>query len=157
MSNNIRGFVDVTAKLGENVTIWRFANVMADVVIGNNVSIGGCAEIGKGTTIGDGTRISYGVFLPYNSRVGKNVFIAPAVTFTDDRYPRANNIEYKAEPPVIEDGASIGAGAVILPGVRIGRNALVGAGSVVAQDVPEATVVRGEPARVLRKRIAANI
>lgn len=65
----------------------------------------------------------------------------------DDKFPRVNNAAYHAQPPVIEDDASIGAGAVLLPGVRIGRGALVGAGAVVTHDVPAGAVVYGCPAR----------
>jgi len=146
-SNNAFNFVDKTATIGQNVTIWHFAVLLADVKIGDNVSIGSRTEIGRGSTIGDNTRISSGVFLPSNSIIGKNCFIAPNVTFTDDRYPRAGNDSYHAEPPILEDGCSVGAGSVVLPGVTIGAGALVGAGSVVTRNVPPKGHVRGEPAR----------
>lgn len=146
--NNAFNFIDQTAVVGEGTSVWHFAILLADVVIGKNCNIGSRVEIGRGTTIGDNTRISSGVFLPSNSKIGSNVFVAPNVTFTDDRYPRANNDRYMAEPPILEDGCSVGAGSVILPGIRIGAGALVGAGSVVTKDVPPKGHVRGEPARV---------
>ena len=147
-TNNAFNFVDKTAEIGLNVTIWHFAVVLADVKIGANVSIGSRTEIGKGSVIGPNTRISSGVFLPSNSVIGRDCFIAPNVTFTDDRYPRAGFTDsYLAEPPILEDGCSVGAGSVVLPGVRIGAGAMIGAGSVVTKDVPPKGHVRGEPAR----------
>jgi acetyltransferase-like isoleucine patch superfamily enzyme len=140
-------FIDKTATIGEGTKIWHFSILLAEVVVGRNCNIGSRVEIGHGSVIGDNTRISSGVFLPSNSQIGKNVFIAPNVTFTDDRYPRANNPSYYAQPPILEDGCSVGAGSVVLPGVRIGAGALVGAGSIVTRDVPPKGHVRGEPAR----------
>ena len=128
--------------------MWQFASVLAACVLGNNVSIGAGAEIGRGTRIGDNSRIGSGVFLPSNSIVGHDCFIGPRVCATDDRYPRVNNSEYKAQPPVIEDYASVGAGCTILPGVRIGKKAMIGAGSVVTRDVPAGGKVYGEKAKL---------
>lgn len=141
-------YIDRTAKLGRDVKVWHFAVILADVEIADDVSIGSRAEIGRGTKIGKGSRIGSGVFLPPNSLVGERVFIAPSVTCCDDRWPIAGNAEYEAKPPILMDRCSIGAGSVLLPGVRIGRGAMVGAGSVVTKDVPDGAVVRGEPARV---------
>lgn len=144
-------FIDPSVKMGRNVKVWQFASVLKDVVLGDNVQIGANAEIGRGSKIGNNSRISHGVFLPSNSRIGENCFIGPSVTFTDDKNPVCGNTEYLAQPPVMEDWASIGAGAVILPGVRIGRGALVGAGSVVTKDVQEGTIVKGNPARIYER------
>lgn len=146
--NGAFNFVDKSAVIGEGTTIWHYAVVLADCVIGKNVSIGSGAEIGRGTRIGNNSRIGSGVFLPPNSIVGENVFIGPRACATDDRYPRVNNAEYKAEPPVIADYASVGAGSVILPGVRIGKNAMVGAGSIVTRSVPDGGTVYGEKAKL---------
>jgi UDP-2-acetamido-3-amino-2,3-dideoxy-glucuronate N-acetyltransferase len=121
--------------------------VLADVVLGDNVSVGSHAEIGRGTVIGANSRVGHGAFLPTNSRVGENVFIGPGVYCADDKHPRVNNPHYVAQPPVIEDHAVIGMGAVLLPGVHIGRNAVIGAGSVVTRDVGENETVYGEAAR----------
>jgi acetyltransferase-like isoleucine patch superfamily enzyme len=144
-------FVHSTAKLGRNVKVWQWASVLADCKIGDNVSIGANAEIGRGSIIGNNSRISHGVFLPTNSKIGENVFIGPSVTFTDDKHPVCGNVNYEAQPPVMEDWSSIGAGAVILPGIRIGMGALVGAGSIVTKDVPKGMVVMGNPARIYEK------
>lgn len=140
-------FVDGSVEIGEDVVIWQFASVLQNVKLGKGVSIGAGAEIGAGSVIGKHSRISAQVFLPSNSIVGERCFLGPRVCATDDRHPRAGNFSYIAEPPVLEDGCSIGAGSVILPGVKIGVGALVGAGSIVTRDVPAHSHVRGEPAR----------
>lgn len=148
---NVTNYIDSSALIGEGSKVWHFAVILDYVVIGRNCSVGAGAEIGVGCIIGEGTRIGSGVFLPPRSRVGRRVFIGPHVTCTDDRYPRVDNPDYQAEPPIIDDDASIGAGAILLPGVRIGRGALVAAGAVVTHDVDAECVVVGCPAR-LRER-----
>lgn len=136
-----------TATIGGGSVVWSFATILADVVIGEDCSVGTCAEIGRASRIGRDTRIGHGVFLPPGALIGNGVFIGPNATFTDDKWPRSGNVGYTAQPPIVEDGASIGAGAVVLPGVRIGAGATVGAGAIVAKDVAPGAVVRCEPAR----------
>jgi len=142
--------VDPSAKLGDLTRVWANAGVLADCVIGNAVSIGRGAEIGRGSTIGDGSRIGWNCFLPPNSRIGKYVFMGPGVVCTDDRHPivpRPWDKPYTPMPPTIGDGAAIGAGVVILPGIKIGIGARVAAASIVTRDVPNYCAVRGGPAR----------
>jgi acetyltransferase-like isoleucine patch superfamily enzyme len=139
--------IDPTASVGENSVIWSHCRILANVVIGKDVSIGGGTEIGKGSVIGDHTRISTQCFLPSNSVVGKGCFFGPGARCADDSNPRANNPQYVAKPPVIEDGASIGMSAVILPGLRLGVGCMVAAGAIVTRDVKAHTLVRGEPSR----------
>lgn len=139
-------FIDPSARLGQGVKVWHFSVVLAGVAIGDNVSIGSLCEIGRGSIIGKGTRIGNGVFIPPNTMIGENVFIAPHVCMCDDKNPRANNGDYTANPPVIYDNVSIGAGCVILPGVTIYEGARIGAGSVVTRDVPSNSLVYGERA-----------
>lgn len=140
-------FIDPSAKIGRNVVIWNFAVILKDAVIEDNVSIGSNSEIGAGCTIGKGSRISAHVFLPPNSFIGEDSFIGPGAIFTDDKRPRANNTQYVAEPPILENESSVGAGVVVLPGRRIGSGAMVGAGSIVAKDVAAGTTVRCDRAR----------
>lgn len=130
---------------GEDVTVWQGATICDGAVIGDGVVIGSNAWIGKGCTIGNYTRIQHGVFLPNNTVVGRSVFLGPNATACDDKYPKAGRL-YQAYPPILEDDCSIGAAAVLLPGVRIHRGATVGAGAVVTQDVQEFQTVYGVPA-----------
>ena len=148
-------FIDPTVSFADDMTrVWHFARVMAGVRFGKSCSVGGGAEIGRHSIIGDRTRISAGVFLPAHSLIGAGVFIGPNATFTDDLYPvipKPGDAPYTALPPVIADGASIGAGAIVLPGVKIGRDARVAAGAVVTQDVLPEMMVSGIPARVVAR------
>jgi UDP-2-acetamido-3-amino-2,3-dideoxy-glucuronate N-acetyltransferase len=147
----ITAFIDETVKLGENTIVWWYSRVFGWAVLGDNVSIGAGTEIGRGAIIGNGTRIGANCFVPNKAVIGERVFIGPLVVMCDDRHPRIlaeNDPPYEAQPPVIEDDVSIGAGAVILPGVRIGQGARIGAGAVVTKDVLAFEHVRGEPARV---------
>jgi acetyltransferase-like isoleucine patch superfamily enzyme len=131
------------AKIGKNVKIWNFAYVGDDVEIGDNVKIGSLAHIDYNVKIGENTLIEGSAYIPPLSRIGKNVFIGPAAVFTNDPYPRSKRMI----GVTIEDGAIIGAGAVIKAGVTIGKNSVVAMGSVVIKDVPENTVVAGNPAK----------
>lgn len=142
--------VDPTAEVGDGTKIWACTGILYNTKIGKQVSVGRCSEIGHDSVIGDGTRIGYNVFLPNHSTVGEYVFIGPNVTFCDDRYPkvpRSWDKPYTALPPTIGDGAVIGAGCVILPGIKIGIGARIAAGSIVTKDVPNYCAVRGGPAR----------
>lgn len=140
--------ISPSVKLGEHTIVWNYAVILDGVIIGDDCSIGSHVEIGHGCKIGNRCRIGKGVFLPPNSVVGDNVFIGPGTIFCDDRHPLAGNKAYTAEPPVIEDWASVGAGVVVLPGVRIGNASLIGAGSVITRNVESGTMVRGEPSRI---------
>jgi len=136
-----------TASLGRGVIVYPFSQVGEAVLLGERVVIGSNCYIGDASMIGAGTRIQHGCFLPKRSRIGERVFIGPNVTFTDDRRPYVGNRDYHAQPPVVEDEASIGAGAVILPGITIGKHAMVGAGAVVVRDVPAGATYYGNPAK----------
>jgi UDP-2-acetamido-3-amino-2,3-dideoxy-glucuronate N-acetyltransferase len=143
-------FIDPTARLGADVKVWHFARVLAHVRLESGVSIGGGTEVGFRSVVGSGSRISANCFLPSDSQVGRWVFVGPGCVFTDDKDPYVRSPAdgpYRAQPPVVEEYANIGAHCTILPGVRIGHHALIGAGSVVAKDVEPYSVVRGEPAQ----------
>lgn len=132
--------------VGENCTIWQYATICEQTILGEGVVVGSHAWIGRAVAIGSFTRIQHGAFIPNHTVIGHGVFIGPNVTMTDDKYPKAGRL-YRAEPPTLDDDCSIGAGAVLLPGVRIGRGAMVGAGAVVTQDVAPFSIVMGIPAR----------
>lgn len=148
--------------LGKDSVVWQYTTLMPGCEIGARCSIGANSEIGRGTVIGDDSRISRGVFIPANARLGKRVFIGPNVTMTDDKYPRANNSAYNADPPIIEDDVAVGAGAILLPGVHLEQGCLIGAGAVVTGRVPAGVTVWGTPAEthenhVRNKRLMAML
>lgn len=128
-------------------TVYPTAIVCEGVELGEGCMIGTHVYIGKYSVIGAGTRIQHGAFLPNRTQVGERCFIGPLAVMTDDKWPRVNNYRYRAEPPILEDDCNIGAGAVLLPGIRIGHHATVGAGAVVTSDVAPHAVVIGCPAR----------
>jgi acetyltransferase-like isoleucine patch superfamily enzyme len=135
---------------GDNLQTGHGAMIRENNVIGKGVSIGTNATLEAGNRIGDGTRIHSGCFLE-NVTLGKNVFVGPNVVFTDDPHPPCPKCTESVGGAVVGDGAAIGANSTILPGVRIGENSLVGAGSVVTKDVAPGTVVAGNPARPMAK------
>jgi acetyltransferase-like isoleucine patch superfamily enzyme len=144
-------------KLGKGVRIYDFTNLYG-CEIGDDVKIGTFVEIQKGAKIGHRCKISSHTFVCEGVTIEDEVFIGHNVTFINDRYPRATNgggalqteADWSCESTVVKRGASIGSGAVLLCGVTVGENAIVGAGSVVTRDVPAGAVVAGNPARVLK-------
>lgn len=151
MTTQIHPLADVQSNdIGVGTRIWQFCVVFAGARIGANCNI--CAQvlIENDVVIGDNVTVKSGVQLWDGVRIEDNVCIGPNATFTNDIFPRAKQ-PYQQLGTVIKKGASIGANATILPGVTIGENAMVGAGSVVTKDVPAQTVVLGNPARIVRK------
>ncbi len=122
--------------------------------VGDQTKIGAFVEIQKGVVVGSRCKISSHSFLCEGVTIEDEVFVGHGVVFTNDRYPRAtlngrprSAGDWRMVPTVVRQGASIGSGAVIICGVEIGRNAMIGAGAVVTHDVPEGSVVAGVPAR----------
>lgn len=141
-----------SVKIGEGCAIWAFASIHDGVVLGNFVGVGEHTYIGRNARVGDRTRISQGCHIIDHIIIGDDVFIGPCVVTMNDKYPVANNPHFKLLPPVIERNASVGAGAVILPGVVLGEGCMVGAGAVVTRSVPPHSTVVGNPARLIRRR-----
>ena len=142
---NPKADIHPSVVFGENCTVWQFATICEGTVLGDHVVVGSNVWIGKNCIIGSYTRIQHGAFIPNGTIISKGVFIGPNVTLTDDKHPRAG-MPYIPKPPLLEEGCSIGAGAVILPGVKIGRNVMIGAGSVVTQDIQALHTAYGVPA-----------
>jgi acetyltransferase-like isoleucine patch superfamily enzyme len=118
-------------------------------VLGANVSIGTNSVVEHHVRMGDGVRLHSNVFVPEFSVLEDEAWLGPNVVLTNARYPRGARTKERLEGVVIEAGARIGANATLLPGVRIGQGALVGAGCVVTRDVESGAVVVGNPARVI--------
>jgi UDP-2-acetamido-3-amino-2,3-dideoxy-glucuronate N-acetyltransferase len=137
--------------IGPGTRIWAFAHVLKGAVIGADCNICDHCYIDEDVVIGDRVTIKGQLAIIDGMRVEDDVFIGPNVTFTNDRYPRSRHASWHCETMVIGRGASIGAGAVFVPGVSVGEGAMVGAGAVVTRDVPPFTVVVGNPARVIRE------
>lgn len=134
--------------VGIDTTIWAFTHVLPGAVIGRNVNINDHVFVENDVTIGDRVTVKSGVQLWDGIELHDDVFVGPNATFTNDRFPRSKQYPEAFPRTVVERGASIGGGAVVLPGVRIGQNAMVGAGAVVTRDVPPFAIVVGNPARI---------
>ena len=139
-------------KIGENTVIREPVNLYK-CEIGDNCRIGGFVYIEEGVKIGNNCKIKPFVFIPTGVTIEDDVFIGMGVKFTNDRYPRAYNVDWKLEKTIVRQGASIGANATILPGIEIGEHSIIGAGSVVTKNVPSRIVVVGNPARVVRRAV----
>ncbi len=137
-------------RIGEKFQTGNKVNIRELNEIGDNVSIGTLSVIEHHIRIGDNVRIHSQVFIPEYSVLEDNTWIGPNVVLTNAKYPVSPGVKENLKSPVIEKGAKIGANTTILPGVVIGKNALVGAGSVVVEDVPEGAVVIGNPARIIK-------
>ncbi|MEQ1602944.1 MAG: DapH/DapD/GlmU-related protein [Methylophilaceae bacterium] len=136
-------------QIGEGTQIWQFCVVLAQAKIGKNCNINAHCFIENDVVIGDNVTVKCGNYLWNGLTIEDDVFIGPNVTFTNDKYPKSKNVNFRLDKTTICKGASIGGGAVILPGLRIGIGAVVGAGAVVTKEVADYTTVVGNPARTL--------
>ncbi len=139
-------------ELGRNVVIFDFVNLYG-CKIGEGSRIGAFVEIQKGVVVQKRVRIQSHTFICSGVRIEDDVFVGHNVTFINDRYPTTKNAQegtWKMETTRVKRGATIGSGAVILCGVTIGAQAMIGAGAVVTKDVPDHAVVVGVPARIVR-------
>lgn len=139
-----------SCSIGEGTKVWQFVVILEGAIIGRNNNICAHTLIEGDVVIENNVTIKSGVQIWAGTRIENNVFIGPNVTFTNDRFPRSKQYPDKFCGIWVKKGASIGANATILPGVVIGENSMVGAGSVVTKDVPANKVVAGNPAKVIR-------
>lgn len=139
-----------TSAIGEGSKVWQFVVILPGAQIGRDANI--CAQvlIENDVILGDRVTVKSGVQLWDGLRIEDDVFIGPNVTFTNDPFPRSKKYPTSFPETIIKTGASIGGGATILPGITIGRHAMVGAGAVVTRSVPDYAVVVGNPARIVR-------
>lgn len=134
--------------IGEGTRIWQFCVVLPEARIGSECNICSNVFIENDVVVGDRVTVKCGVQLWDGVHISNDVFIGPNVTFTNDLFPRSQKRLEKFARTIVNHGASIGANATILPGLSIGRGAMVAAGAVVTRDVPPYAVVKGNPARI---------
>jgi UDP-2-acetamido-3-amino-2,3-dideoxy-glucuronate N-acetyltransferase len=147
--------VDERAILGPGTTVWHIAQIREGARLGRGCIVGRGAYVGPGVVIGDNVKLQNYALIYEPAWLGDGVFVGPAAVLTNDLYPRAVGLtgdlkqpeDWDARGVIVLEGASIGARAVIVAGIHIGRWALVAAGAVVTRDVPDFALVAGVPAR----------
>ena len=144
-------------KIGKDVSIFHFVNLYG-CTIGDGCKIGSFVEIQKNVLIGKNCKVSSHTFICEGVEIEDNVFIGHSVTFINDLFPRATRQDGSLQtendwvviPTRIRKNASIGTGSTILAGIEIGQNAIIGAGAVVTKNVPDNSIVAGNPAKLIR-------
>ena len=140
-----------TDRIGDNTLIWQYCVILKGAKIGSNCNINFNVFIENDVEIGNNVTVKPGVQIWDGLRVENNVFIGPNVTFTNDKYPRSKQHPEQFTQTIIKEGASIGAGSVILCGLTIGKNSMIGAGSVVTKSIPDNEIWYGNPANFIKK------
>lgn len=127
--------IEGNCSIGDGTRIWHHCHVREGVCVGSHCVFGRNVYIEAGAFIGSGVHVQNNVSIYNGVQLHDCVFVGPSVVFTNDKYPRAGNDDWTIVPTIIETGASIGAGAVIVCGVTIGEGAMIAAGAVVRRDV----------------------
>lgn len=138
-----------STQIGDGTRVWAFAHILPGAVIGEDCNICDGVFVENDVRVGNRVTVKCGVQLWDGVRLGDDVFVGPNATFTNDRFPRSQKYPEAFPQTVVEAGASIGANATLLPGVRIGSGAMVGAGAVITRSVPPNAIVVGNPARIV--------
>lgn len=136
-----------SSNIGENTTIWQYAVILKGATIGENCNINCHTFIENDVVIGNNVTIKSGIYIWDNTTIEDDVFLGPNVVFTNDLRPRSKQrVDYL--PTRINKGASIGANSTILAGVKVGKYAMAGIGSVITRNVPDYALVYGNPAKI---------
>lgn len=136
-------------KMGNSVALGHGALVRENCALGNNISIGSHTVVEHSVTMGDGVRLHSNCFVPEESILEDGAWLGPGVIVTNARFPNRPDTKQNLDGVHVEQNATIGAGVILMPGIRVGAEALIGAGAVVLNDVaPSATIV-GNPGRAL--------
>ena len=138
-----------SAQIGDGTRVWAFAHILPGAHVGCNCNICDSVFIENDVVIGNRVTVKCGVQLWDGIEIEDDVFIGPNATFTNDPFPRSEKYPEKFYRTIIKAGASIGANTTILPGLTIGRGAMIGAGSVVTRSVPPNAIVVGNPANIV--------
>ena len=147
----IHDLADVAlCEIGEGTKVWQFSVILKNAKIGSNCNICAHTLIEGDVIIGDNVTVKSGVFIWDGTRIEDNVFIGPSATLTNDLMPRSKQYPDLFSGITLKSGCSIGANATLLPGITVGKEAMVGAGSVVVKNVPDYAVVVGNPAKIIR-------
>lgn len=149
--------VDGSAALGPGTRVWAFAQVRDNARVGSECTIGQGAYVGAGVVVGDRCKIHTNALIFEGVTIEDQVFVGPGAMFTNDESPRATNPDGTVQTEndwelgrgIVRRGASLGAGAIVLPGREIGRYAMIGAGAVVTENVPPHAVLVGNPGRIV--------
>lgn len=138
------------ARIGIGTSVWQFCVVLDGAKIGANCNLNAHTLVEGGAVLGDRVTLKSGVYVWHGVTLEDDVFCGPNATFTNDREPRSR-VRAPLLATLVRCGATIGAGAVILPGLEIGKGAMIGAGAVVTQNVPAGEIWLGNPARFHRR------
>lgn len=144
-----KAIIEEGATVGARTRVWAFVHILPGAVIGEDCNVCDHVFIENDVTLGDRVTLKCGVYLWDGICLADDVFVGPNATFTNDKLPRSRQHPESFARTNIDQGASIGANATILPGLRIGTNAMVGGGAVVTRDVPPNAIVVGNPARIV--------
>ena len=140
--------VDKSAIIGEGTQVWNFVHVRENAEIGKECVLADYVYVGRGVKVGNGVKLENRATVYQGVTIEDKVFVGPHVTFTNDFFPRSFSTDWKILPTHVKEGASIGAGTVIVCGTAIGEYALIGAGSVVTENIPSHALAYGNPARI---------
>lgn len=143
-----RALVHQGAQIGEGTRVWANANIMEGAVIGDHCNICDCCYVEGGAVIGNHVTLKNGVAVFSGVTIEDDVFVGAGATFINDRNPRSNRKDaWVLEKTLVQKGATIGSNATLMCGITIGTYAVIGAGSAVVKNVPNHTIVVGNPAR----------